>query len=259
MKSAFPFSVLLLASIVMSQSAFAQERDLFDGKTLNGWSGHSQLWSVQDGAIVGKTTKDAPIKANTFLMLNDVEVGDFEFRCQFRFAGNNSGVQYRSKVVDEAGFALAGYQADLHPRADFLGMMYSERTGRGILAKGGQRIMVPKAGKAKVTATFGAIDAPNLEGWNELRIIAVGNRMVHQVNGQTTIDLTDNHANAATTGRLGLQLHRGPAMTCEFKALKLSPLTKEEGQKLIEAAASEVSSNPPHQAPAPKKRKQPAK
>ena len=248
-----------MASSVISQLAFAQEQDLFDGKTLDGWSGNSELWSVQDGAILGKTTDDAPIKANTFLMLDDVEVGDFEFRCQFRFAGNNSGVQYRSKVVDEAGFALAGYQADLHPKADFLGMMYSEKTGRGILAKGGQRILVPKAGKAKVASVFGAIDSPNLDGWNELRIVAVGNRMVHQVNGQTTIDLTDNHPDAAATGRLGLQLHRGPAMTCEFKSLKLRSVSKEEGKKLIEAAASQVTSNAPHQTPAPKKRKQPAK
>lgn len=259
MKLAARLTFALLTTCLIGNSVSGQEQNLFDGKTLKGWSGNSSLWTVQDGAIFGKTTKDAPIQANTFLMLDNTEVSDFEFRCQFRFEGNNSGVQYRSKVVDEAGFALAGYQADLHPKADFLGMMYSEKTGRGILAKGGQRIMVPAEGKAKVTETFGAIDTVDLKEWNELRIVAVGNRMVHQVNGQTTIDLTDNNAAAATAGRLGLQLHRGPEMTCEFKALTLRSLSKEEGAKLIEAAAAAVSSNPPHKAPPAKKRKAAAK
>lgn len=251
-------SLVFLIAAFISNSVSAQQQQLFDGKTLTGWSGNSDLWSVKDGAIFGQTTADKPIKANTFLMLDDTEVGDFEFVCQFRFAGNNSGVQYRSKVVDEAGFALSGYQADLHPKADYLGMMYSEKTGRGILAKGGQRMTVPAKGKAKVTETIGAIDTPDLAGWNQLRIVAVGNRMVHQVNGQTTIDLTDNHPDAATAGRLGLQLHRGPAMTCEFKGLKLRSLNKDEAAKLIEAAAAAVSNNAPHAAAPPKKRKKPA-
>lgn len=258
MKSATKLLTFLLLSCSVTNAVNAQHKDLFDGKTLKGWSGNPSLWSVQDGAIIGKTTDADPISANTFLMLDDVEVADFEFVCLFRFAGNNSGVQYRSKVVDEAGFALAGYQADLHPKADYLGMMYSEKTGRGILAKGGQRIVVPAKGKAKVTETIGAIDGPNLEDWNELRIVAVGNRMVHQVNGQTTIDLTDNHPDAAVSGRLGLQLHRGPAMTCEFTGLKLRSLSTDEGAKLIKAAVAEVSSNEPHPAAKPKKRAKPA-
>lgn len=259
MKLARRLSQVLLCACLVSSSVSAQQREIFDGKSLNGWSGNTSLWSVQDGAIYGRTTEDAPIQANTFLMLDDVKVGDFEFRCQFRFAGNNSGVQYRSNVVDEAGYALSGYQADLHPKADYLGMMYSERTGRGILARGGQRITVAADGKAKVSATFGAIDTPNLEEWNELRIVAVGNRMVHQVNGQTTIDLTDNQSDAVVSGRLGLQLHRGPAMTAEFKSLTLRPLSKIEGAKLIKAAAAEVSKNSPHKVAEPKKRKRPAK
>ena len=33
-------------------------RDLFDGKTLDGWDGDPRLWSVQDGAITGETTEE---------------------------------------------------------------------------------------------------------------------------------------------------------------------------------------------------------
>ena len=41
---------------------------LFDGKTLDGWEGKTEFWSVRDGAITGQTTADNPTKGNTFLI-----------------------------------------------------------------------------------------------------------------------------------------------------------------------------------------------
>ena len=34
---------------------------LFNGKDLSGWSGKAGLWSVEEGAIVGQTTKEHPV------------------------------------------------------------------------------------------------------------------------------------------------------------------------------------------------------
>ena len=48
---------------------------LFDGKTLKGWDGNPDFWSVRDGAITGQTTKDNPTKGNTFLVYRG---GDFQ-------------------------------------------------------------------------------------------------------------------------------------------------------------------------------------
>ena len=70
---------------------------LFDGKTLNGWEGKTQFWSVQDGAITGQTTKDNPTKGNTFLIWRGGKTADFELRLDFRIVGGNSGIQYRSE------------------------------------------------------------------------------------------------------------------------------------------------------------------
>jgi hypothetical protein len=50
--------------------------------------------------------------------------------------GGNSGVQYRSKLVDEKGFVIAGYQGDFEAGKTYSGILYEER-GRGILAKRG--------------------------------------------------------------------------------------------------------------------------
>jgi hypothetical protein len=51
-----PFAVLAL--LICALPAFAQDgfRPLFNGKDLTGWDGNSELWSVEDGCITGKTT-----------------------------------------------------------------------------------------------------------------------------------------------------------------------------------------------------------
>src|SRR5258708_462755 len=36
-------------------------RTLFDGRTLSGWEGRPGYWSVEDGAIIGRTTKENPL------------------------------------------------------------------------------------------------------------------------------------------------------------------------------------------------------
>ncbi|TWU03838.1 family 16 glycoside hydrolase [Neorhodopirellula pilleata] len=213
---------------------------LFDGESLTRWKGNLELWSVQDGAIVGQTTAENPIKANTFLIYQGGETADFEFRCKVRFEGNNSGVQYRSELVDPTGFALAGYQADLHPNQEYFGMMYGERTGRGIIGQRGQRVVVSPDGKSSVVGQVGNKEVFVDSEWNDLRIVAVGNRMIHQVNGITTLDLTDNHPDAKRTGKLGLQLHQGPAMKVEFRNLMMRPLSGPEAERTLDAAVNSV-------------------
>ncbi|MBB3207450.1 putative heme-binding domain-containing protein [Rhodopirellula rubra] len=206
---------------------------LFDGKTLDGWKGLDEFWSVVNGAIQGQTTADRPTNGNTFLIWQGGDVGDFEFRCKVRFEGNNSGVQYRSKLVDADTFALAGYQADLHPKQEYFGMMYGERTGRGIIATRGQRVIVGTDGKSKVIGKVGNDTELIGEEWNDLRIVAVGNRMIHQVNGITTLDLTDHHKDATTSGKLGLQLHAGPPMKVEFRGLLMRPLSGRDAESTL--------------------------
>lgn len=206
---------------------------LFDGKSLDGWQGVEGFWSVVDGAIQGQTTAEHPTDGNTFLVWQGGDVGDFEFRGKVRFEGNNSGVQYRSELVDPDKFAMAGYQADLHPSQDYFGMMYGERTSRGIIATRGQRIVVSADGKTDVVGEVGNREPLVAEDWNELRIIAVGNRLVHQINGITTVDITDNDPNARASGKLGLQLHAGPPMKVEFRSLLMRPLTGDDAQATL--------------------------
>ncbi len=226
-------SILLLA--LAATAATAAEKQLFNGKDLTGWAGDTALWSVKDGAIVGKTTAENPAKGNTFLIWKDGEVADFTLTAKYRMTPGddkkytNSGIQYRSKVVDEANFVAAGYQADFEYGDKYSGILYEEK-GRGILAQRGQKVTITQSGDPKkptitVTGETGKSDeiqaAINKDGWNEYKIIAKGGHLQHYINGKLTVDVTDETAEGAKKGVLALQLHAGPPMQVEFKDIVL--------------------------------------
>ena len=59
------FFLLAIVTCLSAATVVAQEKEtatkaiqLFDGKTLDGWDGDPKFWSVEDGAITGRTTKE---------------------------------------------------------------------------------------------------------------------------------------------------------------------------------------------------------
>jgi putative heme-binding domain-containing protein len=135
------------------------------------------------------------------------------------------------------GFAVKGYQADLHPKPEFYGMLYAEKW-RGIIAKRFQKVVVGDDGKPEVVGEVGDKNQKLVDSeWNELTITAIGDRQIHQVNGITTMDLTDNHPEAKRKGIIALQLHKGPPMKAEFKDIQLKRLNRKEGKAAIKALA----------------------
>ena len=208
-------------------------KSLFNGKDLDGWMGKEQFWKVEKGAIVGETTKDNPTKGNTFLIWKGGMVQDFEFSCMVKFKGNNSGVQYRSQSVGKLeDFVLRGYQADLHPKQDFFGMLYGEKFGkRGIIAKRWQKADAKGDKDVKILGTVGDKTQLNGEEWNKLTVLVVGNRLIHKVNDVVTVDVTENHPDAIAKGHLGLQLHQGAPMRVECKAIKYREISGKAKKK----------------------------
>ncbi len=228
-------TIALIALNAVSSASAADFETLFNGRDLSGWKGLDSFWKAEDGAIVGETTRDNKIEANTFLVWQDGDVADFELMAKVRFKGNNSGVQYRSQFIDEPNFALMGYQMDLHPSEKFFGMLYGEKYGgRGKIATRGQKVEIDANAAVKQIGKVGNDEKLTDWQWNDIRIIAVGSRLIHQVGGVTTIDVTDHHPDAMSSGKLGLQLHKGPPMRVEFKDLKLRRLDKNAGQKILE-------------------------
>ncbi len=230
---AFVVSLLVTCSVAAKEA-----KELFNGKDLKGWEGDPRVWSVENGAIVGRT-KDVPLKSNTFLIWKDGNVGDFKLTLEYKLDGGNSGIQYRSKVIDPKEWVVGGYQADMDGENQYTGILYDER-GRGILAKRGEKLTIDRDGK-KETAKIG--DAAELaksihkDDWNDYEVEAVGATLKHTINGKLmseTIDRDREHR--AMSGVLALQLHTGPPMTVQYRKIRLEELDgkkikKEKGQK----------------------------
>ena len=203
---------------------------IFDGKTLKGWDGDPTFWRADHGAIVGQTTPEHRLTQNTFIIWRGGEPKDFELKCEFRISttnpAGNSGVQFRSSLLPDAGrWVMRGYQADIDAANTYTGQIYEER-GRGFLARPGQAVRVAADGQLKLLASLG--DPAVLKtfirnrDWNQIHVIARGNIIVEFVNGHVTSLLVDDDTQGrAWDGLLGLQLHAGPPMKIEFRNILL--------------------------------------
>lgn len=225
-------SLCIAAVALLSWTAVcpAQEEgftSLFNGKDLSGWKGDKTRWSVQDGAITGKTTADNLLTYNTFLIWEGGQPADFELRFKYRIVGGNSGVQYRSRVVDEAKFVVSGYQGDIDSAPRYSGMLYEEKA-RGIMAERGQKVEVGADGKKQATQLGDKDELQKKirnEDWNDYTIIARGNHLQHFINGELMSDVTDNQSDkAAKSGIIALQVHQGPPMTVQYKDMRIKEL-----------------------------------
>ena len=249
-----PLTHLLVAALIACASATAPAQDgpsikgkiggfvsIFNGTNLEGWEGNTNLWSVEDGCITGRTQADPKLTHNTFLVYTNGPVADFELRFAYKIVNGNSGVQYRSKVMEQGKFGpiVGGYQADFEAGKTYSGILYEEKM-RGILAQRGQKVVIKqvevekdgnkkKETKVEVVGELGKsadIQAKiNNEDWNDYVIIAKGNHLQHFINGLQTIDVIDEQEEkAAKSGVLALQIHVGPPMTVQFKNLRMKTL-----------------------------------
>jgi hypothetical protein len=212
---------------------------IFDGKSMNGWDGDPQFWRVENGALVGETTTEKPLKENSFVIWRGGEPKDFELKVQFRINATNSGVQFRSAYLPpgaqgsgkpvEGKWVLKGYQADIDFNNQWTGQIYEER-GRGFLATRGQAVYVGDGTRPRVIGNLQQ-SADELKAlikqndWNQVHLIARGNMLVQILNGAvTSVVVDDDSKNRSSGGLLGFQVHTGQPMKVEFRNIWLKKL-----------------------------------
>ncbi|MEO8271672.1 MAG: DUF1080 domain-containing protein [Aureliella sp.] len=215
---------------------------VFDGKTLHGWKGDSAFWSVEDGALTGKT--DGSLKENSFITWTDATVRNFDLRVKVKLtAGGNSGIQYRGKSRPELGkFVVSGYQCDVVAGTpQYNGMLYEER-GRRILSHTGEKVIIDPQGQPWVVGTM-PIEVFADNEWHDFRVLAEANHQQHWIDGHQTADLIDlDEQGRALEGVLAVQVHVGPAMKIQYKDFKIKhlpndlPLLKAEENAIAENA-----------------------
>lgn len=234
MKSNSPLVAALTLVALVSSLATAAAGDeagfqrIFDGKTLEGWQAPDMsYWSVEDGAITAKITKEHPCKVNQYLVWQGGDLADFELKITFRMGGSpgiNSGFQFRSRLLPDHD--IAGYQMDNNLNTDWLCRLYEEH-GRETLAMRGTKAVVAPDGKTTRSRIEGADGPANfkLEDWHEYDLLCVGSHLTLKVNGLLVAEVIDDDPQRqAFAGVLGLQLHSGPPMTVQFKDILLKVL-----------------------------------
>lgn len=201
---------------------------IFDG-SMKSWDGDPSFWRVEDGSLVGESTKEKPVTRNTFLIWRGGAPGDFELKLEYRMNSTNSGVQYRSVELPEVGkWVMKGYQADIDFDNRYTGQLYEER-GRGFLAMRGQMTRIEEGRKARVVGNLRSSDelkaAIKSNDWNLMHIIARGNTLIHILNGELmSVAIDEDARNRSMGGLLGFQMHVGPPMKLELRNIWLKRL-----------------------------------
>lgn len=176
-------------------------RPLWDGKTLRGWEkAGGGDWKIEDGALHGTSTQAEPRHGH---LITTRQYGDFAVRLKYLARQGNSGLYFRVEKGGSAG--VKGFQAEIDPEKDTGGLY--ETDGRAWVVQ-------PKPEDVKKWHKPGE--------WNEMSVVALGRRVVVQVNGQKTAELLNDPGRAR--GFIALQLHGGQDMDVLFRDLEILPI-----------------------------------
>jgi hypothetical protein len=205
-------------------------KQIFDGKTLNGWDGSPEIWHVEDGAIVAESSPEHP-SGTTNIIWRGGEPANFVLKLEMKLEGEgaNGGVQYRSLNIPPtpqqlrsplakkfAKWNMKGYQADFDYGNKYTGQLYEQTSPRGIVAWRGQMVETDQGKRPRLLATLGSSDELKsyikIGDWNQYEIIADGNTLIHIINGHVMAILVDNDPTfSQSKGLIGFEIE-GPGV-----------------------------------------------
>jgi len=206
--------------------------EIFDGTSLKNWDGDPAIWRLENGVLVGESTKEKPVE-NSYICFHGFEAKDFDLKLEIKVEnGGGSGIQYRSKTglpwnrptktPPNLNWMMTGPQADYwYPvgpwAAEWTGQFYSENTPLGILAWRGQvvesgpqqgpRLMANIAGRTPLGGYVRVND------WNQYTIMARGGTFVHILNGQLMAVYIDDDPKSSNnqSGLIGIEIESAPS------------------------------------------------
>ena len=167
---------------------------LFDGKTLEGWSGAENLWGVEDGTIVGRNATRVP--TSTYLF---TERAYRNFRLLFevrqtrspKHSTMHSAVAVLGERFDDKGNAF-GFKGPLLMFCQDWGVWDAYRRNR----------VEPK----KHAGQFHPKGVERVGEWNRIEVLVKGPRIRFVANGRLVFDYTDD-PKLLRESPIGLQLH----------------------------------------------------
>ncbi len=194
---------------------------LFNANNLDGWNGLADRWDIRDGEIQGTAPAGIKLKSNTVLC-SEKEYENFELRFESMLSGDarkdgpNSGVQFRSELVNRTEYRVAGPQLDIGGR--FWAGLWGEGT-TGLMYQSNQALVASVA---------------DARDWNRYRLRVEGDRVTIHLNETQIVD--KSFAGMPKSGMIGFQLHRGKVMTVRFRNVRIKEL---EAKSSVEPSAIE--------------------
>jgi len=203
---------------------------IFDGRTLTGWDGNPEVWSVENGVITAVSTTERRI-GSTHLIWRGGQPDDFELKLEMKLEGDiHSGIAYRSDVDPARAAAGGGRGAPLGvpanpkwtlygPGLDYdydrtmSGNVEERGTDRREIAWRGAIVQTAPGKRPRVVGSIGEGEALKAllkaDDWNQIHIIARGHQLTHIINGQTMVVLIDDDpAYFRAKGWIGLQIEQ---------------------------------------------------
>src|SRR5262245_22304111 len=207
------------APIVKPREGKNETIKLFDGKTLDGWEGYTDLWSVKDGVIVAKNTE--PLKYSTYLLTKN-KYTDFRltFASKLVTSEMHSGVPVWGEVYLKADGKVKDPKTD-RTEHTYKGHLVMFPSGYGLYDLFGRNGLGVDGGPAKKVG--------KQHDWNDIEILAQGNRIRVAINGTQVVDWRDPQPDRIKEGPIGLQLHSNNVpQEVQFKGLVLETFPKED-------------------------------
>lgn len=192
---------LFLITIFFSMSLSAQNKSLFNGENLDGWTIYgTEKWYVEDGLLV---CESGPDKGYGYLATND-HYKNFVLELEFKQeADGNSGVFIRSTVD---GTTVSGWQVEIAPPGKHTAGVY-ESYGRNWLIKPD-----PKKDKAL-----------KMGEWNKMKIKVDRDRLTSWLNGTKMVSFDDAIIGAGE-GAVLLQIHDGGGIKVKWREITIKTL-----------------------------------
>jgi hypothetical protein len=225
--------LILFLAVAAAMPAVADDEEgfvpMFNGTDLTGWEGQRGAWWVEDGAITAQSTPDKPCLAAHYLYWTKDEPADFVMRFQYKLAGGNSGVQFRSEPRPQ--YDTWGYQADMEAGPEWTGCLFQHDRGgvvmrgyKAVIAEDGTRTEEQFADPAELQKVVKSND------WNDYEITAIGTKIVLRINGELMCEVDDRDKEMGRAkGLIALQMHPGPPMKVQFREMRIKILPEPAG------------------------------
>jgi hypothetical protein len=207
MKYFHRYLLAIAFALPLSLSVQAEEptlRPLFNGKDFTNFKseGAAEFWRIDKEVLVGENNAE---KKGHYLW-TEKSYKDFvlEFDARWKAStdrGVDTGIEMRQPKLQ----LQLGVSGSL--RVDMTGSFYT-----------GGKPAYPEVGQAKEAKS---LLRPEGE-WNTFRIQAKGDTFTCWINGKKASELTDPKFSGAAP--LGLQIHGGVEMKCEYRNLKIAEL-----------------------------------